>query len=724
LKNVLHSLKNQPKTQLRPFAVKYRIQFGALLREKRFSLKKIFTSRFSRHLRVRKDLNILKARSYFRGLLFLLKAIKKYSTKGNLFIFFNKNKSKRTKFFSFFYINIKKKKNFFSFLYLYKKRRKIFFLKIKRKRYSFLKYKRLKKLVFNFALKLRRLKNTLKNSEKKRAKIHFVKKKIKFFLMTLKKKKKPRRKIISLSKKIYYNFIAKIFPSYEIKERSLVFFFKLYKKFVKKRFTQKLFFYHYSIAKLYKKNLTKLQFAYNSKYKKALKKFLKTLLVIKRKKILSIYALYAFYALKQVFSRKKRTAYPLKKKKKFLITIAYKNIIRYIFILHFIRKTFKNIFNLILSKKKKFFLGNKKIFCFDSISILNEMRYLNKTRLFKINFCSTLGYNYFLLRTEFKTRFLKRKQRKKDLFFVFLEAFRRNRLKKYFSLVKNTFLKNEKYVRKTFRPRKKLSKLGFYKYKRFIKYKQIGILKKIIVNRRLTCKIPLYFPCDAINSKDGSLVNMNAIYSKKISEKKKKAKLRFKEKKKKKFKSFCKKSVKKVFLKKDKYLTKEENEQTTKNNFYKQKNLSTNILTNLKMFVVLKQTQFCGIAIKALKRKTGSKNFYKSKFLKGFYTWLSHKSKYILRVYKTKCKMYSRWIFFFNYTLNYYLFSKLFFILVNFLFFILFNKLNKILNLLKLNKFEFCYDFIKLNSNERYVLGIKPKTIITTFNRRTKKGSP
>lgn len=684
MKKELKNYKNKPEKQLRPFAVKYRIQFGARLREKRFLLKKIFFTSFSRVLRVSK------AKRYFKGFLLFVKSVKLYSKKGNLFIFFKKNYSKRHKFFSFLLNDSKHKKTRFCFLFLlslYKKRKKLFYINLKGNKT--LRIQRLKR-------KLMFLRKTFVTNKKKREKKNFVNKKLKKFFFNL--IENPRCTKLSLYQKFYYKIFAKVYPSSEIRYRSIEFFLKLYKKLVQK--TQNVFFYHYSIAKVYKNNLKKLRFSSYSKYKNELKSFIKHFFVLQRKKFFCIYSLYAFYSLR----RSNITSYSLKKRNKLIIiTIAYKKLIRYIFILNFMRKNFQMIFNSIVSLalEQKNFLDQSNIFCFKSISIVNEMLYLNKTRHFKINFCTAVGYNYFLLRTEFKTRFLKRKERKKDLLVACFKRIEIN--SSCLSIIEKPFftqyLTDEYFLTISLRHEQ-----------------QLYLLRTFLDEKRINKNIPLYFPCYGIKSR----LLENPIYKRKKLKKKKNLGLIFKKNK-------------RMFLRFSKQtLEKRKNiriipirEETLKTYFrpFKDTNLTKKLLTNLKLFFVLKQNHFCKVVSTIRARKACSKNFYKNKFLKGLFAWLSHKSKYNLRVYQTTSKMYSKWIFFFNYTLNYYLFSKLFFILVHFLFFILFNKLKQILNLLKLQKFEFCYDFIKFNSNERYVLGIKPKTIITTFNRRTLKGS-
>ena len=93
-----------------------------------------------------------------------------------------------------------------------------------------------------------------------------------------------------------------------------------------------------------------------------------------------------------------------------------------------------------------------------------------------------------------------------------------------------------------------------------------------------------------------------------------------------------------------------------------------------------------------------------------------------LLCYKKLFHSYNVWIFYLNYALNYYLLSKLYFVFLNYFFFIIFRKFAQIGNILKLKKFELCYDFIKLRDNSRYHLGIRPHAFVTTFNRRVKKG--
>ena len=125
-----------------------------------------------------------------------------------------------------------------------------------------------------------------------------------------------------------------------------------------------------------------------------------------------------------------------------------------------------------------------------------------------------------------------------------------------------------------------------------------------------------------------------------------------------------------------------------------------------------------------LKEKTYNFALANNKFLlKHLYAWLFFKNSFNKVVYKKLFHSYNVWIFYINYALNYYLLSKLYFVFLNYFFFIIFRKFVQIGNILKLKKFELCYDFIKLRDNSRYHLGIRPHAFVTTFNRRIKKGS-
>lgn len=110
------------------------------------------------------------------------------------------------------------------------------------------------------------------------------------------------------------------------------------------------------------------------------------------------------------------------------------------------------------------------------------------------------------------------------------------------------------------------------------------------------------------------------------------------------------------------------------------------------------------------------------RFLKNFYTWIFVKNLFNKTIYNKLFNPYNIWLFFFNYALNYYLLSKLYFLFLNYFFYIIFQKFVQISHTLKLKKLELCYDFIKLRDNSRYHLGIRPHTFVTTFNRRVKKG--
>ena len=52
----------------------------------------------------------------------------------------------------------------------------------------------------------------------------------------------------------------------------------------------------------------------------------------------------------------------------------------------------------------------------------------------------------------------------------------------------------------------------------------------------------------------------------------------------------------------------------------------------------------------------------------------------------------------------------------------IYHKFIKLIKILKLNGFEFCYELIKKNDNTRYELAINPRIFVKTFNKRLKKG--
>merc|ERR1712054_548381 len=66
-----------------------------------------------------------------------------------------------------------------------------------------------------------------------------------------------------------------------------------------------------------------------------------------------------------------------------------------------------------------------------------------------------------------------------------------------------------------------------------------------------------------------------------------------------------------------------------------------------------------------------------------------------------------------------WLYYKVFF---NYFFFIICQKFSKLLILLRLRGFELYYHLLKRGENKRLSLGIKPINLVTTFNRRFKKG--
>ena len=115
-------------------------------------------------------------------------------------------------------------------------------------------------------------------------------------------------------------------------------------------------------------------------------------------------------------------------------------------------------------------------------------------------------------------------------------------------------------------------------------------------------------------------------------------------------------------------------------------------------------------------------NFNLKEFCLFFYSWLYYKVFFRKYVYERIIGLYNLWIFFFNYSLNYYILNKFKIIFFNYFFFIICQKFSKLLILLRLRGFELYYHLLKRGENKRLSLGIKPINLVTTFNRRLKKG--
>ena len=120
---------------------------------------------------------------------------------------------------------------------------------------------------------------------------------------------------------------------------------------------------------------------------------------------------------------------------------------------------------------------------------------------------------------------------------------------------------------------------------------------------------------------------------------------------------------------------------------------------------------------KILLKKKVKKNF----FCKLLYSWLFWTKDYNYTIFKKLFKPYNTWFFYLNYSINYYLFSKLYFVFFNYFFFIISQKFKEIQLILRLKKFELGYEFIKYKDNSRYYHGVRPRNLVTTFNRRLKK---
>ncbi|MBV36171.1 MAG: hypothetical protein CMP47_12090 [Rickettsiales bacterium] len=120
--------------------------------------------------------------------------------------------------------------------------------------------------------------------------------------------------------------------------------------------------------------------------------------------------------------------------------------------------------------------------------------------------------------------------------------------------------------------------------------------------------------------------------------------------------------------------------------------------------------------------KTKKFKLYFRKYLSKFYLWLICKKRFNEAIFRGIRRPYNVWIFFFNYSMHYYLLAKLIFVFIHYLFYIISQKFMKIAFKLRLKGFELAYDLIKYKDNSRYHLGIRPELFVTTFNRRIKKG--
>lgn len=114
-------------------------------------------------------------------------------------------------------------------------------------------------------------------------------------------------------------------------------------------------------------------------------------------------------------------------------------------------------------------------------------------------------------------------------------------------------------------------------------------------------------------------------------------------------------------------------------------------------------------------KKIGYKEIFKLYLKKNI---LVNSKEYLLELIRS----YKVWFFFLNYSLNYYIFFKLHYLFINHFFKMIYHKFIKVIKILKLNGFEFCYELIKKNDNTRYELAINPRIFVKTFNKRLKKG--
>jgi len=160
-----------------------------------------------------------------------------------------------------------------------------------------------------------------------------------------------------------------------------------------------------------------------------------------------------------------------------------------------------------------------------------------------------------------------------------------------------------------------------------------------------------------------------------------------------------------------KYISRYSNKLSNKINF------TNKIITEINSNFISK-----GNIIKVIKTVffNNSSNMFKF-FSKWFGKWVSNRN---LRtnIMRQGAYAFKSGFFFFNYSINFYLFFKLNYIFINHFFYIIHQKFRKLSSILHLKGFEFCYDLIKWRDNTRYDVGINPRLFVQTFNNRIKKG--
>ena len=185
-------------------------------------------------------------------------------------------------------------------------------------------------------------------------------------------------------------------------------------------------------------------------------------------------------------------------------------------------------------------------------------------------------------------------------------------------------------------------------------------------------------------------------------------------------KNFLKKAVtilklRNIFLPRGIYIPKYINRYSNK--LSNKINFTNKIITEINSNFISK-----GNIIKVIKTVffNNSSNMFKF-FSKWFGKWVSNRN---LRtnIMRQGAYAFKSGFFFFNYSINFYLFFKLNYIFINHFFYIIHQKFRKLSSILHLKGFEFCYDLIKWRDNTRYDVGINPRLFVQTFNNRIKKG--
>lgn len=598
----------------------------------------------------------------------------------------------------------------------YKKRRKIGYVKTPNPRYHykvlkpslkfykfmFLKFKSYKNFKINFFFKsLNLFKNlnqkkifsraiTVPNFKKKsKKKIKRLKlfsnlfKFSKFSLRARRKQAKTQRRLAGIRRKFFSKLLQLTYHQEIDNVRGKIFFVNSW-----------ITFYH-------KLNLKKLKLTVSKKeiFNSGLKKFIKFWKKILNQKLFCIYSLYSLYIFKSVFLKKKKrkNVFFYNKENILLISISYNHFSFFVNLLSILKLFFNDIFLKLNVKRKKKLIENNKIsrkFVVKAKnSKMNMKFFLDRIKLVEKKLRNLLKINEIKAKKKYISEKIKALDNeniseitKKDnffkfktktffyifylyCFFVYLKKKSFLYLKKSDTLKKNIFFV---FFFSNILMEENLEEISFFNF----------ILENnLLINSDFFFKQKLIKILYAIKLKKNNFNEISFFFRSAISD------FFFKEK----IKTLRINNISKISFFLNELIKNKENKTIWKN------------------FFVLKQKKISELKLT-------------KKYLRNLYFLLFLKSSFNKKIYVKLFNPYNAWLFYINYSLNYYLFSKLYFAFLNYFFYIIFQKFHKISHILKLNKFELCYDFIKSKENSRYHLGIRPHTFVTTFNRRVKKG--